>query len=64
MDFTNKSGKKDSALMEEKLDLARADVDNSQLQGDDHFNNWCEIRFPELGPHRRGYHTSFIHNKK
>ena len=64
MDFTNKSGKKDSMLDDGKLDLARADADQSQMQGDDTFSNWCEVRFPELGPHRRGYHSSFIHNNK
>ncbi len=27
-------------------------------------NNWYELRFPVIGPDRRGYHSTFIHNKR
>jgi hypothetical protein len=26
--------------------------------------NWYELRFPVLGPDRRSYHSTFIHNKR
>ena len=34
------------------------------LTGDHQFDNWYELRFTKVGPDRRGYHSSFIHNKK
>lgn len=27
-------------------------------------DNWFELRFSTVGPDRRGYHSSFMHNKK
>lgn len=27
-------------------------------------DNWYELRFGKIGPDRRSYHASFIHNKK
>jgi len=27
-------------------------------------DNWYELRFGKVGPDRRSYHASFVHNKK
>lgn len=27
-------------------------------------DNWYELRFQNLGPDRRGYHSTFVHNKR
>ena len=27
-------------------------------------DNWSELRFEKLGPERRGYHSTFIHQDK
>jgi hypothetical protein len=32
--------------------------------GIESLNNWYELRFPSLGPDRRGYHSTFVHNKR
>ena len=47
------------------LDLTRTDLDISRVGFNDGlYDNWAELRFPFLGPDRRSYHSSFIHNKK
>lgn len=45
-----------------KLDLGNRNT--SKYMGDGTNDNWFELRFSNLGPDRRGYHSSFIHNKK
>ncbi len=32
--------------------------------GDGVNENWYELRFAKVGPDRRGYHSTFVHNKK
>jgi hypothetical protein len=27
-------------------------------------DNWYELRFSNVGPDRRGYHSTFLHNKR
>ena len=27
-------------------------------------DNWFELRFANVGPDRRGYHSTFLHNKR
>ena len=63
MDFTNKSGGKAGPDQDGKLDLTRAEEDANKTF-DNGLENWYEVRFPELGPHRRGYHSSFINKNR
>jgi hypothetical protein len=36
----------------------------SKFLGESINDNWYELRFSNVGPDRRGYHSSFIHNKR
>lgn len=36
----------------------------SRMMGEGINDNWFELRFSSLGPDRRGYHSTFSHNKK
>lgn len=38
--------------------------DMNKYMGDGYNDNWFELRFSSLGPDRRGYHSTFQHNKK
>ena len=31
---------------------------------DSPYSNWYELRFHAVGPDRRGYHSTFVHNKR
>lgn len=46
------------------IDLSRANDEVSRVLGEGINDNWYELRFPSAGPDRRGYHSSFIHNKR
>ena len=46
------------------IDFSRADDEVSRFLGEGVNDNWSELRFPSAGPDRRGYHSSFIHNKR
>ena len=46
------------------IDFARADDEVSRVLGEGVNDNWYELRFPSAGPDRRGYHSSFMHNKR
>jgi hypothetical protein len=48
----------------DKIDLKGIDQDNSRFLSDGTNENWYELRFIKAGPDRRGYHSSFQHNKK
>ena len=42
-------------------------IDDSRIMiggGEGINDNWYELRFSKVGPDRRGYHSSFVHNKK
>ena len=45
------------------LNFGKGD-DQRSMMGDGVNDNWYELRFSTIGPDRRGYHSSFIHNKK
>jgi N-acetylneuraminic acid mutarotase len=45
------------------LDL-KSNHDIQRMGLADNNNNWYELRFPNLGPERRGYHSTFVHNKR
>jgi hypothetical protein len=40
------------------------DKSNNRIITDGPNDNWFEFRFSGLGPDRRGYHSTFLHNKK
>ena len=47
-----------------RLDLKSNQDMMKVLSDSTHNANWYELRFPVLGPDRRGYHSTFVHNKR
>lgn len=47
-----------------EADFSKADEEVSKVLGDGGNDNWFELRFLATGPDRRGYHSSFIHNRR
>jgi hypothetical protein len=47
-----------------EADFSRADDEVSRVLGESSNDNWFELRFLAAGPDRRGYHASFLHNRR
>jgi hypothetical protein len=47
------------------MKIGLLEKNTSKIMGGEGPNdNWFELRFSTVGPDRRGYHSSFMHNKK
>jgi hypothetical protein len=61
-DYSPSDLKKMDSSPDDKIHFQHGET--SKMLGESTLDNWYELRFPTLGPDRRGYHSSFIHNKR